>query len=181
MGTVVRHIGGGGVLPFTLVTFLPLVYVRISPLLPPITALYATGFFICTILVAVTRHGGHTMHATDTSFSVYFSVLELFSFTLSCVHHSIWIASHNHTRSLQPPEYQGPSDAQTDPSTSLPRWIHSESIQLATFRTLVVLFSMLVGGTHTYTASFLPICELESIRKMLVRAADTGYSMWHNA
>ena len=23
--------------------------------------------------------------------------------------------------------------------------------------------------------------ELESIRKMLVRAADTGYSMWHNA
>ena len=163
MGTVVRHVGGVGVLPFTLVTFLPLVYVRISPLLPPITALYATGFFICTTLVASTRHGGPAIHATGTSFSAYISVLELLSFTISCAHHSIWIASHNHTRPLPPTEYQGPSDTKTDPITSLTRLIYAESTQLAAFRTLVVLFSMLVGGTHTYPASFLPICFLQTL------------------
>ena len=164
MSTVTRHIGGGGVLPFTLVTFLPLVYVRISPLLPPVTALYATGFFVCTILLAVTGRSGHAVHVTDTGFNVYvMSGLELLSFTISCVHHSIWIASHHHTRSLQTPAYQSPSD----PSTTLSRWIHAEWIhteatRLASFRTLVVLFSMLVR-TPTYSAIFLPLRFLQTL------------------
>ena len=156
MSTVTRHTEGGGVLPFTIVTFLPLVYVRISPLLPPVTALYATGFFVCTILISVTRLGGHNVNAKDTNFSFYESGLDLLSFTISCAHHSIWIASHKHTRSLQHTEYQSQSDTQTDTCTSiLGAWVQSEATILATFRMLLVIFSILVGGTPTYSTSVL--------------------------
>ena len=163
MATVTRHTGGAGILPFTLVAFLPLVYVRISPRLPPVTALYATGFFICTILVAFARHTyqdttGHPAYATDTSFNVVSTISEFISFTISCVHHSLWITSHKHAESIPTPEYhtthQGMSDPQTDPNTPLLK---------STFRTLVVLLSMLVRETPTYSANYLTLCFIQTL------------------
>ena len=177
MGAVTRHIGAG-VLPFTIVTFLPLVYVRISPLLPHITALYATGFFVCTIILAVAGGRGH---ATDTSFNWGFFILDSISLTIICVHHSVWIASHDHTRSLQQPhDYQGLSGTQklnfTDPRTEFSRILY-EATRLATFRTLVVLSSMLVIGTPTHSVSFL---SLSFVRTLFLLATISTSAAWTN-
>lgn len=171
MGAVTRHIGGG-VLPFTIVTFLPLVYVRISPLLPPITALYATGFFVCTIILAFTGGRGH---ATDTSFNWGFLFLELMSLAIICVHHSVWIASHHYTRSLQKPhDSHRASGTQTDPRAELRR-IRDEATLLATFRMLVVLVSMIFIGTPTHSVNFL---SLSLIRTLFMLATISTSAAW---
>ena len=152
MGTVKRHTGVMvGVLPFTVVTFLPLIYVRVPVKLPAFTALYATGFFLCTTALALRIDRDAVVHIAPKECELWGISywLAWVSFIICCIHHSIWIESQNRfqtglTDRCVPDHYISFTTA------SYTWYVDPKSIKMATFRTLVVLFIVLTHETPTY-------------------------------
>ena len=171
MGTVKRHTGAVfGVLPFTIVTFLPLIYVRVSVKLPAFTALYATGFFLCTTFLASRsdRDAVVRIESKECELGGNSYWLAWVSFIMCCIHHSIWIESHDRFQTASGRRVTDHPTSSTAlfaaPCPSLVTWlINPKSIQLAIFRTLVVLLSVFTHETPVYFTGWPSVTFLQTL------------------
>jgi hypothetical protein len=146
-----------GIIPLTILVFLPLIYVRVPRPLASISAIYAVIFFgVCAIdrlLSTRTEYSEKVQRVTDTTPVFYNISMNWIIFVANSVHHMTWISSHAHT-----------SDRSRPPIVSyfFLRWRHS-AIPIAIFRTLVVLFCTAfacVSKTHQENQSFILVGTL---------------------
>ena len=134
-----RYIGGGTVMSFTIITFLPLIYIRPPPHLPVVSSLYGLLFFCLSagrsfLMLFRQESVGPTM---DTSFphDTYSVGLYWFVFIFNSIHHPVFMSSQVYT-----------SDTSTDHIESyfFVRWRHS-ALPLAAFRTVVVVLCVFIN------------------------------------
>lgn len=127
-----------GIIPFTILVFLPLIYVRVSQSLASISAVYAVIYFgVCAVhgLSSVQNKPSVPLQLiTQEAPTAYTVVMSWVVFIASSVHHMTWVSSHTHT-----------SDPSEPPVISylFLRWRNS-GIPIAIFRTLVVSICMVV-------------------------------------
>jgi hypothetical protein len=166
-----RHIGGG-VVCFTVVTFLPLIYVKVSELLPSFTALYA-GIFI--LLTAVYKFNlppspvpdtlSQTSHASTTAIHLVL----LFGVVM---YHAMWSTSHRHT--------SDPDSKSLFPYLFV--WWRHSSVPLAISRTLIAFLCILArdtyrGRTSTGIVSYTP-SSLEFVRVLFLLLTISTFLAW---
>jgi hypothetical protein len=173
--TIARCISGAGVLTFTVVTFIPLVYVRVPSSIPVVSAVYATVYFLCAFI--------GTMNNTDTLAGVkpheetsYFTnILVWLCFALSSVHHAAWHASHSH---YSPSRGRFASDRDPDSVSSLGMRLYEhiiqESTQLAAYRTMVVLGCMLLRSTDSTNTG--PVAFIERLALLVTVSTFASFA-----
>jgi hypothetical protein len=138
---VTRYTGTGGIMQFTLVALLPLVYVRVPHLLASCAAVFALLFLV---LVAVHNIAfffaerpspPESLSHNNVNSDGYELATHSTVFVFASVYHIIWFASHSHG-----------SNTPNQPSS---HW-KSSTIHHAIFRTLLVgMLSVLVNSGRT--------------------------------
>jgi hypothetical protein len=169
--TIARHTGYG-VVCFTVVTFLPLIYVRVSELLPSLTALYAGVFLVLTGVV----YGIHafadvtvdtTVGGTQTSsIAIYWILL-----SYGIIYHTLWSSSHRHT-----------SDTDSKPTFSylFVAWRHS-AIPISVSRTLIAFLCIMARDTYKGSTPTDPISYHHAthfMRVLSLLVASSTFLAW---
>lgn len=159
----VAHSVGAGVPVFTLLTFVPVVYVRVPSVIPAVSAVYATVYFLCTLVGTLNRAVPVVPHVNgqiEQGVSYFAIACVWLSFVLSCAHHAAWIASHNHPDQPGVAASSKSGDTESPPISPI-RWLYEqvfdESVQLAAYRTGVVLACTFLhdAGRETGHVAFL--------------------------
>jgi MFS family permease len=149
VAAIAQHIGGG-VVCFTIVAFLPLIYVRVSERLPSLTAVYASIFILLTFVHSTML----STHATTAEVAqithTYIHWVLLF---IAILYHTLWSSSHRHIPSksetlllssffVRREDYARPS---TIPRTLLTVLSNPTAIS----RTLMAVLCIVVRDTYT--------------------------------
>lgn len=167
-----RYTGGGGVLSFTIVTFLPLLYVRVPYLLPAVSSLYATMFFALTAgrsLLLIIRHD--SMRPTigiPTPRDSYSIGFHWFVFFFSTIHHPVFMSSHLYTRNTDNTPLQ---------NKLFSKWPYS-SLPLAAFRTVVLIFCVFIRETNSYGHLYQFHEVIEFTETLLLYVTIATFTAW---
>jgi len=167
-----RYTGGGGVMSFTVVTFLPMIYIRVPYLLPAVSALYATLFFALTagrsLLLFVRHEGIRPTIGIEVPHDVYSVGFHWFVFLFSSIHHPIFMSSHLYT-----------SDPDNEPSESyfLLKWRNS-TLPIAFFRTVVVLCCVFIRETNSYGHVYKYHEAIEFLETLLLYVTIVTFTAW---
>ena len=129
---------GSGVVCFTIVTFLPLIYVRVLELLPSMVALYTSFVFAATVVQAVVFPTTVTVPAASEISQTSTTAMKWVLLAFGIVYHALWSSAHRHT-----------SDPFSQPVLSylFVRWRNS-SIPTALSRTITSLLFILLRETY---------------------------------
>jgi hypothetical protein len=136
--TATRYTGAPGIMQFTIVTLVPLIYVHVSDKLAAYSAIYASAFLILGVGHGVAFFGAkqslsvETQHTTvhlDATVVATHSIV----FMINSLYHTLWFSSHRHT-----------SDPAVPPCLSyfLFPWDKSK-LKVAGFRALLVMTAVL--------------------------------------
>ena len=167
-----RYTGGGGVMSFTVVTFLPMIYIRVPYLLPAVSALYATVFFALTagrsLLLFVRHEEIRPTIGIDVPRDGYSIGFHWFVFLFSSIHHPIFMSSHLYT-----------SDPESEPSENyfLLKWRNS-TIPIAVFRSVVVLCCVFIRETNSYGHVYRYHEAIEFLETLLLYVAIVTFTAW---
>jgi len=139
IAAIARHTGRG-VVCFTVVTFLPLIYVYVSERLPSVTALYAGIFLGLTgvvhfVPVATDVTTDMAVDATQSYSTTMYWLLLIYGTT----YHALWSSSHRHT-------------SDTDDKPLLSHFFlvcRNSALPIAITRTLIALLCILGRGTYS--------------------------------
>lgn len=167
---------GGGVMPFTIVAFVPFIYIRVRDQLAACASVYALVFLLFTarhsFLLAGTGWSFEDRPARPIdSHDIYLIFVHMCVFILSSLYHSAWFTSHTYT-----------SDTTPNPVRSYYwlRWRHS-AIPIATFRATVVLLSMLsgdCGAVDDASTRYNYHIEVKGVRMLFLFIAISTYTAW---
>lgn len=173
---VSRYTGNDGIMQFTVVTILPLVYVRVPEQLASCAAVYAGIFSILCIChhiaLFVAGRPFWTEAPVDTTHHHGYSIASHSAvFVATSVYHILWFSSHRHT-----------SDPTQQPSLSyffFP-W-ETSALPLSVFRTILVLLSMFehVGhATQTDGITYTNQKVVEFLRILFLFTTISTFTAW---
>jgi hypothetical protein len=175
---VTRYTGGAGVMSFSIVTFVPFVYVRVPDILPVFASLYACVFFVFIAVhnVMSIQAGGSRFARSRVvhSYDVYSMAMHSIVFISSSLYHAVWIASHKYT-----------SDPAQQPVSSylFLRW-RRWGILPALFRTLVLVLCMLnrdgseTAGSSSSVARYQNHDVFRFLMTLCLFATISIYTSW---
>jgi hypothetical protein len=90
---------GVGIVCFTITTFLPVIYVNVSGLIPQVTAGYVMLFFILTAINTINSPAEDTTHkVTVIGWSETF--MQWVLLIVGVLYHAIWSSTHRHTSDI---------------------------------------------------------------------------------
>jgi hypothetical protein len=167
-----RYTGGGGVMSFTIVTLLPLLYVRVSCLLPVISSIYAILFFSLTAgrsFLMLFRQEGIRPTIDDVTPHDFFSIgFHWVVFLFSTIHHPIFMSSYTYT---SPPEkaYVKNEFWMSWTLTSVP---------LAAFRSMVVVLCVFIRETNSYGHLYQSHKIIEFMETLLLYVTISTFTAW---
>jgi hypothetical protein len=167
-----RYTGGGGVMSFTVVTFIPMVYVRVPYFLPAVSALYAVFFFALTagrsLLLFVRHEGIRPTIGIEVPHDVYSVGFHWFVFLFSSIHHPIFMSSHLYT-----------SDPDNEPSERyfFLKWRNS-TLPIAVFRTVIVLCCVFVREANSYGHIYKYHEAIEFLETLLLYVTIVTFTAW---
>ena len=167
-----RYTGGGTVMSFTIITFLPLIYTRVSPYLPTVSALYGLLFFCLSAgrsFLMLFRHESISptmdMSFPRDSYSVGF---HWFVFLFSCVHHPVFMSSQTYTSD---------SNKYLLESYFFVKWRHS-ALPLAAFRTIVLVFSVFLQESNLRGRPYKYHEAVEFLEILFLFLAVSTFTAW---
>jgi len=167
-----RYTGDGGILSFTVVTFIPLLYVRVSFVLPAVSALYATLFFALTagrsLLVFVRHEDIGPSDGIEVPHDILSIGFHWFVFIFSSVYHPVFMSSHLYT--------VGTGD-EVPGGYFFMKWRYT-AIPLAAFRTIVVCLCVFIRETYSYGHLYKFHAAIEFIETLLLYVTITTFTAW---
>jgi hypothetical protein len=88
---------GVGIVCFTITTFLPVIYVKVSGLIPQVTAGYVLFFFMMTAINTVNSSAEDTTHKVTGSFETFMQWVLLL---IGALYHAMWSLPQRHTSDI---------------------------------------------------------------------------------
>ena len=132
---VTQHTATTGIMTFTIVTFIPYIYIRVRHQLAACAAVYALVFLLFVVRNSVLSPKRQQPHVNQTD--VYNIISHTCVFILSSLYHIAWFETHKYT---------------SDPDSQIPVRSYflfpyrNSTIPLAAFRTVVVVLCVLSGN-----------------------------------
>jgi hypothetical protein len=167
--SVTRYIGGVSLMPIVIVTFLPLIYVRVPQSTASVSAIYASMFVVFTIWHTMWQEPEiQTYGDMSATHGVYSIALHWLVFILQTLHHTLWISSHTYT-----------SDTSDDPILCLffVHWRHSR-LPISCFRTLVVLLCVFALDAHIDVTAHGFHKTVKFLQVLFLFATISTYTAW---
>ena len=179
-----RYTGGGGVMSFTVVTFLPLLYIRIPYSLPVISAMYGVLFFALTagrsILLIVRHEGIRPTSGSTVPHDVYSIGFHWFVFMFNSIYHTIFMSSQiytSDTSDTSDSSHTSDTDDTLVKAYMLLPWKHS-AITLSIFRTIVVILCVFIRETNSYGHMYRFHLTIEFLETLLLYVTISTFTAW---
>ena len=167
-----RYSVGSPALSFTIVAFLPLVYVRIPHHLRVASALYGFVFFCLsagrTCLMFLRQENVRQPMDLSYPHDAYSVGFHWFVFFFSCLHHPVFMSSQIYI-----------SDINTDQIESyfFAKWRHS-AIPLAAFRTLVLIFCVFIRENELHGMPYEYHQAVEFLEVLFLYLTISTFTAW---
>jgi hypothetical protein len=165
--SVTRYTGTVGMMQFTIVTFVPLIYIRVPDKLASCSAVYALIFLVITAAhtIAFSEAKRYLPELSNTPLHYDTAVLATHSvvFIITSIYHVLWFASHKHISGL----------------VEQPGFI--SVIPQAVIRSILVVLSLLLNSgraTETTGVTYTYHAIVEVVQILLLFVTISTFSSW---
>ena len=167
-----RYSVGSPALSFTIITFLPLIYIRIPPYLRVVSSFYGLVFFCLSAgrscLMFFRQESVRQTMDPSYLHDAYSIGFHWFVFLFSCIHHPIFMSSQ---------VYISDTNTHLIENYFFVKWRHSP-VPLAAFRTMVLFFCVFIRENELYGVPYKYHQAVEFLEILFLYLTISTFTAW---